>query len=181
MKSRFAFFITIVGVTLAPVFTSAQLLHHIHEQLNFSAEDDSVHRPIDLPIGVMEILRRDDYVLDILKDERLSTEKLPTSWFWASQVHLSGTEEEDVVVVGRCPICGANVSVFWIFRPTLNGFDKVLFTGALNLEIKKHRSRGYKEIETSSVTMQKVWTELWRFDGKHYQASFPNSPDAKTN
>src|SRR5664280_2910692 len=104
MKSRFAILVTIAVATLAPAIASAQLKPRIAEQLNFSAEADTVQRPIDLPTGVMEILRRDRYVLDTLEDEGPSPDKLPASWFWSSQVHLAGPNEKDLVIVGRCPV-----------------------------------------------------------------------------
>jgi hypothetical protein len=163
-----------VILAFAPMIDSEQQKTFATEQVEFSAEDDGVEHPIDLPKGVIELLKKDHYILGTLEDENLTPDKLPTSWFWASEIHLAGWDEKDLVIIGRCPVCGANVSVFWIFRPKSDGYEMVLFTGAHNLRILKRHSSGYKEIETNSVTMQHLWTDRWRFDGIQYQTVHGN-------
>jgi len=108
-------------------------------------------------------------VEDSLDNKGIRPEDLPASWFLASAVHLSRPSEQDVVVMGRCPVCGANVAPFWVFRPAEGGYNLVFFGGGLALSISKHRSNGYLDLETSLVSIQKPWSGVWRFDGSRYQ------------
>jgi len=117
------------------------------------------------------MLARDPDVKQILESERLPVEKLPTSWFLASEVHLRGSNERDLVVVGTGPVSGANVTTFWIFRPRGRRFELLLNAPAHWLEIKEARSNGYKDIELVSATAVTVSTVLCEFEGVTYKPS----------
>jgi len=159
----------VAGLLSAGVFCEISQSQKTHEQSAFGAEDVKLQNPIPLPDGVKQLLRKDPYVADSLKGEDSRTEYLPDSWFMASDVHLAGPDEKDVVVVGQCPIRGANFAPFWIFRPKGSGYEKIFFTGALGIEIKQHRTNGYRDIESGIVTMQTPQESVWRFDSEKYQ------------
>jgi hypothetical protein len=148
---------------------AAQSKHATGEQRTFGAEDQSPKHPIPLPAGVKDLLRHDDYVADSLRSENLTADQLPDSWFMASVVHLAGLHEEDIVVLGKCPVCGANFVPFWAFRPYNDEYQKILFTGVLGATIDSKRSNGYRNISTGIVTMQTSQEQVWRFDGEGYQ------------
>ena len=138
------------------------------EQMHFSAEADSVKKPVAIPPNVLAALSRDEVVKDALKGRNIPADEIPASWFSASVIHLRGAHEADLVVMSIGPAHGANVTMFWVFRPTASDHE-LIFTGAgHDLEIKKTRSNGYREIETLAVTMQKVSTVVYRFNGKQY-------------
>jgi hypothetical protein len=143
---------------------------HATEQLHFSARDDGAIRPVTIPEDVLAILRKDDMVRIILKDENLPEEKLPPSWFSASAIHLNTSNEIDLIVIGETPILGANVTTFWVFRPTSHGHELVLTAPALDLVVKRARWMGYREIELMAATASDVSTVLYRFNGKQYAA-----------
>jgi hypothetical protein len=139
------------------------------EQLVFGAEDETFKRPFILPESILEILSRDPEIPHTIdENESPRPKQVPNSWFLASVVHLAGPDEKDIVVMGQCPVCGANVAPFWIFRPTVNGYEQVMSGGGLSLSVCKHRTHGYLDIETSLVSMQKPWTGTWRYDGQKY-------------
>jgi hypothetical protein len=146
-----------------------QQRHRSSEQRVFGAEDESFKQPFDLPRSILDILSSDDMVADSLRDKGISPKELPASWFLASAIYLAKHTEQDVVVMGRCPVCGANVVPFWVFRPVETGYNLVFFSGGLALSISRHRSNGYLNLETSLVSMQKPRTGVWRFDGSRYQ------------
>ncbi len=146
-----------------------QRSHRGAEQRVFGAEDETFERPFILPETILDILSRAPEIPDTIDDKETPRPKqVPSSWFFASVVHLAGPDQKDVVVMGRCPVCGANVVPFWVFRPTANGYEQVMFGGGLSLSVGKHRTHGYLDIETSLVSMQKPWTGSWRFDGQKY-------------
>jgi hypothetical protein len=150
--------------------------HPPPEQHVFGAEDENFQRPFALPRAILDVLRRDPMVKDSLEDKNIPPDQLPGSWFQASEVHLAGPDERDVIVMGHCPVCGANVAPFWVFRPARKSYELIMFGGGLALEIMRHRTNGYRDIETSMVVTQKPWSGVWRFDGKKYQLV----PDGKS-
>jgi hypothetical protein len=152
-------------------FAASACSAQIREQHAFGAEDKSVEHPFTLPRNILDILAGDDEVKNALVNENIAPGNLPASWFLASEVHLAGPNERDVVVIGRCPVCGANIVPFWAFRPAANGYQQIFCGGGLHLEIEGHRTNGYLDIKTGFVAQQKPRSALWRFDGKTYQLS----------
>jgi hypothetical protein len=67
MKNRFAPFVAAGILLLDPVIAAClPPKPPIAEQRNFGAEDDQMQNPVDLPAGVMEILKQDQGVQDFL-------------------------------------------------------------------------------------------------------------------
>jgi hypothetical protein len=138
------------------------------EQLSFSAEDDSVKNPVVIPRDVLAILSKDKLVREELENEGLPAEKIPSSWFSASAIHLSHANAAYLIVMSVGPVHGANTTMFWAFRPTHSGHDLIFTGGGHTLTAKNTRWNGYREIETLSVVMQKLATVVYRFDGTRY-------------
>lgn len=138
------------------------------EQLSFSAEDDSVKKPVVIPRDVLAILSKDKLVREELEQEGLPTEKIPSSWFSASAIHLSHANTAYLIVMSVGPVHGANTTMFWAFRPTHSGYDLIFTGGGHTLTVKNTRWNGYREIETLSVVTQKLATVVYRFDGTRY-------------
>jgi hypothetical protein len=166
-KKSLAFFTPLLLIAFAAATEQAK--PSLAEQAHFSADDESVQRPGSVPEGVLQILRRDRDVLNVLKCEHLPAEQLPASWFRASETHLDGPNETDMIVIAAGPLIGANVTTFWVFRPTAQGYELVLLVATHDLSIKKHRSHGYRDILARRQTAIEFVSILYRFDGKQYQ------------
>lgn len=138
------------------------------EQSHFSAEDEEVRRAIEVPAPALDILRRDPRVAEAIKGQGIDAANIPKSWFLASEVHLAGPEERDVVVVGVGRLAGANVTTFWVFRPRLHGFELLLKASAHDLAIRSTRTNGYRDIETLVATAVQSSRTVFRFDGNRY-------------
>jgi len=117
---------------------------------------------------VLAALEKEKPVQDALKDQSPPDNKLPASWFSATEVHLSSGAQPDLVVRAEPPLAGANIDYFWIFRNTAGGHHLVLAAPAHDLEIRAHRSKGFPDIAMTSMTSRQIHTVLYRFDGKHY-------------
>jgi hypothetical protein len=139
------------------------------EQVDFSAEDSGVKKPVAVPEVVMDILRKDKGVLNILESENISAEKLPASWFSAATIHLSTPEQKDLVVMGTGPLRGANVITFWVFCAVRRGYKLVMTAPAHDLTVKNTRWKGHRDIELTSMTVARISTVLCRYDGKRYE------------
>src|SRR5438270_13861986 len=100
MRIYILIFLAIVGTVRAE---SKQ--HPIsREQTEFSAEDAGVKRPMAIPQDVMKSLSQNEIVHHELEIENLQPEKLPSSWFSASAIHLSKVKEPAIIVVGQPPV-----------------------------------------------------------------------------
>jgi hypothetical protein len=138
------------------------------EQTHFSAEDDRVEKPVAIPRDVLTVLSQNNMVREELENKNIPAEKVPQSWFAASAIHLTHSGEIDLIVVSVGPVRGANVTMFWVFRSTPHGHELVLTTGAHDLQVKSTSWKGYRDLELLSVTMQKLNTVLYKFNGKRY-------------
>jgi hypothetical protein len=143
---------------------------HASEQRHFSAEEARVKNPAAIPEDVLAILEEDEGVRDVLEHENAPAEKAPLSWFSASAVHLNGSPRVDLVVMAIGPLRGANVTTFWVFRATPHGYELVMTAPAHDLGVMNTRSKGYRDIELTSLTAVQVSSVLCRFDGKRYAA-----------
>ena len=142
---------------------------HRSEQSHFSAEDEAVNKPAPIPADVMAILRNDKTVRGALEDQKIEPEKIPPSWFSASQIHLSATSRTDLIVVGQPPVTGGNVTIFLVFRATLHGHELIMDAApAHDLEVKNERWNGLRNIELASTSAVQYSSVLCRFDGKKY-------------
>jgi hypothetical protein len=69
-------------------------------------------------------------------------------------------------------VSGANVTAFWVFRPSRQGGYTLLLAGpAHTLSIRADKTNGYRDIELLSATAIDVKTVLLRFDGSAYKPS----------
>jgi hypothetical protein len=158
----------------------AQAIQHLPaEQTDFSAEDETVKKPAAIPDEVLALLRQDSMVKDVLESEKIPLQKLPTSWFSASAIHLSAPGEPDMIVAAEGTLMEANVENFWVFRHTVHGYELVLNAPAHDLGVKKRRWNGMREIELESATATNVHTVLLRFDGSQYAVFNDKSKDIK--
>jgi hypothetical protein len=142
------------------------------EQMAFSAEDGRVERQSPLPPAVAGILAGDPDVREAMAYEHISGGQPPASWFLPSEVHLNGPHEADLIVVGAGPILGANVTLFWVFRPSRSGgFNLLLRVSAHDLNIMESRTGGYRDIEVVAATAVSVTKGTYTFRGSAYKLS----------
>src|SRR5208283_3998356 len=154
------------------------------EQTTFSMERIGVRQPIDIPYSVLQLLRKDKYVLDCL-EEGQDPNTITSDWFVGSKIHLNGAREIDLFVQSReqsqvpaknrC-LLGANVERFWIFRPARGRHELVLEISAHDLRVLDTRHNGYRDIETTSQTAVSTTKLLFRFDGARYHIAVGEGP-----
>jgi len=106
--------------------------------------------------------------MEVLKNQGGSVTQVPRSWLMPSEVRLDGPDERDMMVVATGPLQGANITTFWVLRPSGHGFKLLLTTLAHDLFIRRTRSKGYKDIETVAATAVRASTVQFKFDGNRY-------------
>ena len=155
------------------------------EQGDFSMETEIVpiKKPVDLPRSALKALAHDSIVSSCLASQNLPSDQLPAFWFVASEIHLNGPEEADLIVLPsdlKAPepmhpapnacFVGPYTVNFWVLRMTQGGCEVALSVHTHDLGVRKTRSKGYRDIETSISNLNGSTTTLFRFDGKHYKA-----------
>lgn len=141
---------------------------HHGEQISFGPEFDVEH-PVLLDEAAKEALATSPRLADDLKQKHLEPNDLPDRWFTASRVHLGGGQVA-LIVMGVDGLLGANIAPFWVLRKNAVGYNLVLDTIGLQLEVLKTRTNGISDIKASALTGVAYWGSLdYEFDGRVYQ------------
>ncbi len=170
MSLKLLMLVAVVIITSsAPIEAQRPEKTSLKEQSLFGADDQTVDRPVKVPDGALEILRKDEQVLRYLDAEQKSAHELTAEAFLASEVHLDGPDETDLVVMGEDRLRGANVVTFWVFRKVPEGYRLVLKSTATGLRVEHARWKGLRNISTGSPIAGSSVEVFYRFDGKKYQ------------
>jgi hypothetical protein len=124
------------------------------EQTVFDADpSEPIVRPIALPNGAAQILAKDDNVVACMKDNPIPQGGSLASWFTASEIHLNGPNEADLVVLPAaqnspfmCFHSVEGIEWFWVFRQIGGRYELVLKTAGLGLTVLESRHGGYRDI-----------------------------------
>jgi hypothetical protein len=155
------------------------------EQSEFGIELEAmpIKRPVTLPQVALDALSKDERVASCLQNEGLSAKELPANWFVASEIHLDGPNETDLVVLpgDRLPdtpageispnacFLGANTGQMWVLRETLHGFNLVLSQIGLGLTVLATRSNGLRDIQVGAAVGGYDDSIDYKFDGQSYK------------
>lgn len=150
------------------------------EQTSFGTEEiptvPQVKRPAPMPDSVLQVLNTDEGVKSCLENNTLTPGQLLSSWFIASEIHLDGRNETDLVVLpnpyGEQSMCFHSVEGigwFWVFRQNQGRHELVLKASGNGLEILNSSHNGYKDIQTVSGVGRFVTTIIFHFDGRRYR------------
>jgi hypothetical protein len=150
------------------------------EQIRFGLEESALH-PVPLPQAVLKILMNDGQVRTsrcVSEDEQ--AQAISASWFEASQIHLDGPDEVDLLVKSKngC-LFGANIGPFWIFRNTPQGYQLVLNVSALVVTILRSRTNGLSDVSAGAVAGGEAVSVRFKFDGHKYKESLAKPKEAK--
>lgn len=161
------------------------------EQSSFNISDTApIQRPVKLSRAALDALSKDESVAFCLKADKLNPQKLPANWFVASEIHLGGADEKDLVVLpgdllpetppdevppNAC-LMGANTAQMWVLRDVHNHFQLVLSQVALELDVLQSRTNGLRDIELGAVGGSAYADSLvYKFDGQMYKIAANNS------
>jgi len=152
-------------------------------EFGIELEAEPVQRPAELPRAALDALSKDDRVAGCLEDTGLSAKQLPSNWFVASEIHLDGPNEVDLVVLPgeRIPdtppgevsqnacLAGANTAQMWVLRKTQTGFQIVLSQIGLGLNVLSTKTRDFRDISVGAMVGGYGSEIEYKFDGKSYQ------------
>jgi hypothetical protein len=159
------------------------------EQSDFGIELEAepIQRPVDLPRAALDALSNalseDNRDAHCLERNGSSDGQLHSNWFAASEIHLDGPDEVDLVVLpdsrnpdtpkGSIPpimcLIGANTAHMWVLRKTKTGFQVVLSEIGLGMNVLSTRTRGLRDIRVGAAVGGYDDEIEYKFDGKSYQ------------
>jgi hypothetical protein len=162
-------------------------------RFNMDTEFTPVRHPARISKAALSVLMKDQLIRSCLQYDGIPDQELPENWFLASQIHLNGPKEVDLVVLpsGRLPdtpgdeaspnacLLGARTGGFWILRSTPSGYELVLSQMAVGLDILNSRTHGFRDVRLYTTSLSTTLIQDFRFDGKRYRLfrahSRPNS------
>ena len=139
-----------------------------------------IDRPVEVPKGALQVLRNTEKVLQCIEFEKMTPEQVPASWFTASEIHLNGPDEIDLIVQpalmtrespppdNSC-LQGAHVAPFWVLRKRGQRYELLLETYADVLHVLDSRTKEYRDIEEFTTSVATIMSTTLRFDGEKYQ------------
>jgi hypothetical protein len=179
VRTLFAFFVVLS--LAAPLGAQNQSGRGV-EQSSFGGEEvpgvPFIKHPASIPESVLQILRQDEVVKSCLSDTTPTPDAPFASWFVASQIHLDGPQQADLIVLPSprdhhpdylCLHSVEGFSRFWIFRKTGEGYELILTTGGLGVEVAKTRHAGRRDLESVNPIAGVITIVTFCFDGKIYR------------
>jgi hypothetical protein len=153
----------------------AQEAHPAAEQKLFSASDNPVQHPVTLSPEVLRVLLASQTAKETFAVLNDSQKANPAQLFQAGEVHLSGPDQVDLVVIGLAPMKGADASWFWIVGSARKNPQVVLFGGGDSLEVLDSKTKNYKDIRIAWSSSFETETTTYQFDGSIYQMRKANN------
>jgi hypothetical protein len=158
-------------------------------EFGIELEVNPILRPVELPRAALDALSKDKRVVFCLEKIGLSPEELPANWFIASEIHLNGPNERDLVVLpsGRLPntpageisqnacLVGANTAEMWVLRKSQNGFHLVLSQIGLGMSVLSTRTNGLRDIQIGAAAGGYSDSIAYKFDGQLYEITARSS------
>jgi len=138
------------------------------EQTSFS-EEGPLQNPGTLSPDVLNLLLATDAAKEGLPYANASQRANPAQLFRAAEVHLSQPGQTDFVIIGVCPMCGADTAWFWIVSSADHNPKVVLAAGGKTLEVLNSSSKGYRDIQSLWSSPAETVTLLYHFNGVQYE------------
>jgi len=166
MKTLRKIALTMLAVGMATSLAATQKQsasnHSAQEQVDFGADEEKLDRPVIVPEEVVQTIRQID---------KAPPDELPSGWLLASEIHLDGPNEIDMIVMGTGGLRGAHAVPFWVFRKKQASYELVLATGGDGLSVLKTRWKGLREINAFGIGLAgaEITTTTFRFDGQRYK------------
>lgn len=147
------------------------------EQTSFDADPSrQITRPVPLPRSVLQILANDSEVVACRNQNPIPPGASLASWFVASEVHLGGPDEADLVVLPvaegdrlLCFYSAEGISWFWVFHQVGAHYELVLKTFGLGLIIRDARHNGYRDIKSVAAFGTHSSQTTYRFENGKYR------------
>jgi len=138
------------------------------DQNSFSQEG-ILENPVTLAPEVLKVLLETDAAKEGLAYAAAAQRANPAQLFRAAQVHLSHADGADLVVIGVCPMCGADNAWFWVVGSAAKNPKVILVAGGKELQVLESSSKGYRDIQSVWSSPSETDTTVYHFNGAQYE------------
>lgn len=138
------------------------------EEQNLFFGNQELDDPVPLPADIFQLLLARREVKDALRGTDASAANDPAKLFQAAEVHLSGPDRADLLVMSLFRATGAKNTWFWIVRTTPRP-TVLLFLDADSVEVKDRKTNGYRDIDAEVLSPSRTSLRLYKFDGRTYK------------
>jgi hypothetical protein len=142
------------------------------EQKVFS---DTIEHPASLSPEVLKVLLASHPAKETFEILNESEKHDPSQLFQAAEVHLTSSNEVDLVVIGLGPMRGAENRWFWVVRSANKTPQVILFCGGDSLDVTDKKTHGYKDIGVVWMSSLETETSVYQFDGTFYKTRTLNN------
>jgi hypothetical protein len=145
------------------------------EQKLFSPGDSPVQRPVTLSPGVLRVILASQPAKETFAVLDDADKADPSRLFQAGEVHLSTSDQVDLVVMGLGKMKGADAGWFWIVSSARKNPQVILFGGGDSLEVLDGKTKNYKDIRITWASSFETETTTYQYDGSIYQMRKANN------
>lgn len=134
-----------------------------------------VQHPVNLSPEVLRVLLARHPAKETFEIMNDSEKHDPSKLFQAAEVHLSSSDEVDLVVIGLGRMRGTENLWFWVVRSARKNPEVILFSGGDSLEVTDKKTHGYKDIGVVWMSSVETETTVYQFDGMFYRMRTANN------
>jgi hypothetical protein len=140
-------------------------------------EDSPISHPASIPDSVLNMLLQTDAGKEGLEFSRncVAAHRCDSKWsdpanlFRAAEVCLDGSDDVDLIVIGVCPMCGADNGWFWVVRSPHKNPSVVLWAGGNSLEVLGSRTHGIRDVRSLWSSPSETDETIYHFNGSKYK------------
>ena len=102
------------------------------------------------------------------------------SLFVASRIALSD-RPAFILKSGHYCLTGGDNDWFWLYADTSRGYRLVLTGGTISLDVRRTRTHGFRDIETSTCTGAYCFGKTYKFNGSVYKVRVCTEAELRGN
>ena len=180
MLSRFAL-MGVLAVVIAEVLAAqGNNAHPVNEQTTFNQTETPLHA-VPVSGDVLKALLKTKEAKSGLESANNSERNYAAQLFCASEIHLTASNETDLVVMGGVGgMSCAESGWFWVVRSAHKNPKVVLYASGNSLEVLESSALGFRDIRILYESASNTAEHFYHFDGKRYKSwkwEYPPNPN----
>jgi len=180
MLPRFALTLSLAVVAAEVLAAQGNNAHPVHEQTTFNQTEPPLHA-VPVSGDVLKALLKTREAKSGLESANDSERSNAAQLFCASEIHLTASNETDLVVMGGVGgMSCAESGWFWVVRSAHKKPQVVLFDRGNSLEVLDSSTQGYRDIRILYEVPWRTDEHFYHFDRKRYESwkwEYPPNPN----
>lgn len=152
VSKRVRFILSVIPLVLPMLCVAQSEPHHApKQQTDFDVETPLQH-PVVLPSGALNALKTSKLSANILRDcaenDGIKMDQIPSSWFAASWIELSGGQSSGLVIRAQhgC-FLGAHITQFWLLSKVDSNYHVVFAGRADAFRVLSTRTSSFRDVQ----------------------------------